>query len=406
MPDTMRTAEPETPATEPVTATTPTGASEPNARKRLLTYLAGGVAVAAVAFGGYEVAIGSHHVSTDNAYVGAQTAEVTPLVSGPVAKVLVNDTETVKAGQTLVVLDDSDARISVAMAEAAYAEAQRKVQGYFANDGALEGQVAAHKADIQHAQALVVSAQSDIERAKTDLDRRVALQPTGAVSDEELTAARNRYQQAVAALASAQAGLAQARAGLSAASGQKDVNAALIQGGDVEENPEVLAAKARLDAARLALSRTVLKAPTDGVVSRKNVEVGQQVQIGQSLMVIVPLQSAYVDANFKEVQLKNVKPGQPVTLTSDLYGSHVKYRGTVVGFSGGTGAAFSLIPAQNASGNWIKVVQRLPVRISVDPEDLEAHPLRVGLSMKATIDISGKGTPAPSPNEPVQQAER
>ncbi len=163
----------------------------------------------------------------------------------------------------------------------------------------------------------------------------------------------------------------------------------LISGASVDSNPEVAAARARLAAAELALARTVLRAPVAGVVTRKSVEVGQQVQIGAPLMAITPITQAYVDANFKEVQLKKVAVGQPVVLTSDLYGDGVKFHGWVRGLSGGTGAAFSLIPAQNASGNWIKVVQRLPVRIRLDPAELARHPLRVGLSMKATVDVSG-----------------
>ncbi len=158
----------------------------------------------------------------------------------------------------------------------------------------------------------------------------------------------------------------------------------------------MLAAQAKLDAAKLAEDRTTLRAPVEGVISRKNVEVGQQVAVGQPLMVVVPLKSAYVDANFKEVQLDKVEPGQPVELTSDLYGGSVKFHGTVSGFAGGTGSAFSLIPAQNASGNWIKVVQRVPVRIELDPNELAKHPLRVGLSMKAKIDTSKE--PAAKPN--------
>ncbi len=194
---------------------------------------------------------------------------------------------------------------------------------------------------------------------------------------------------AKAALVSAQAARAAALANRGAAQGSREVNTAQIAGADVEHNPDVLAAKARLDAAELTLSRTVIPAPMSGVVTKKAIEVGQQVQPGEVLMQIVPIESVYVDANFKEVQLDRVRAGQPVVLTSDLYGDGVKFHGRVKGLSGGTGSAFSLIPAQNASGNWIKIVQRLPVRITLDPRELEAHPLRVGLSMKATIDVSG-----------------
>jgi membrane fusion protein (multidrug efflux system) len=361
---------------------------KPSQRRKMLTLLGIGVAVAVVVWGGYEFLIGSRYVSTDNAYVGAETAEVTPLVAGPVAKVLVMETQDVKAGDPLVVLDDSDAKISVALAEAALGEATRKVHGYFANDAALGGQVSARRAEIANADARLLSARSDLDRAQVELKRREALIPAGAVSGDELTAAHNRVDQANAAVTSAQAARSQALGNLSASQGAREVNTALISGADVDANPEVAAARARLDAAKLALTRTTLRAPVDGVISRKNVEIGQQVQVGQPLMVVVPLHSAFVDANFKEVQLVKVAPGQPVELTSDFYGDHVKYHGKVKGFAGGTGSAFSLIPAQNASGNWIKVVQRVPVRIELDPAELKAHPLRIGLSMKASIDIS------------------
>lgn len=344
-------------------------------RRQLLTWLAIAVAVGAVLWAGYAFLFAGRTVSTDNAYVGAEVAQVTPLVGGPVAQVLVRETQTVKAGQPLVVLDDSDARIAVAQAEAALGQAERKVKGYAANDTALGGQVAARQADL-------VRAQANLTMAKTDLARRQNLAGSGAVSGEELTTAKNAF-------AAAEAQVAQAQANLRAAQGAREANEVLISGAPLEQNPEVAAARARLDAARLALARTVIRAPLDGVVSKKQVQVGQEVQPGAPLMAVAPIEAAYVDANFKEVQLEKVRIGQPVTLTSDLYGRGVKFHGRVAGLSGGTGAAFSLIPAQNASGNWIKVVQRLPVRISLDPKELAQHPLRVGLSMKAAIDVSG-----------------
>jgi membrane fusion protein (multidrug efflux system) len=353
------------------TAPAPAAATK---RRRLLTLLAAVVVVGAVAYGVYALLFAGHTVKTDNAYVGADTAQVTPLVAGPVAQVLVHETETVKAGQPLVILDGDDARIAVEQAQAAVGQAERKVRGYQANDTALGGQLAARQADINRAL-------SDLQRARTDLDRRQALSASGAVSGEELTTAKNQF-------ASAQAEVAQARANLQAAAGSRQANEVLISGIPLEQNPEIAAARARLDAAKLALSRTVISAPIDGIVSKKAVQIGQQAQVGVPLMAIVPTTEAYVDANFKEVQLTKVRVGQPVTLTSDLYGSGVKFHGRVRGLSGGTGSAFSLIPAQNASGNWIKVVQRLPVRIQLDPRELAQHPLRIGLSMKAAIDIS------------------
>jgi len=357
-------------------------------RRRQLTLLGGAVAVGVVAYGAYWLVFDSHYVETDDAYVGAETAQVTALSPGPVAKIFVVETQAVRAGDPLVVIDDADARIAVAQAEAALGQAERKVKGYFANDTALGGQFEARQADVARADAQIASAKSDVERARVDLGRRQALVGEGAVSGDELTTAQNRLANAQAALTAAQAVRAQALASRDAAIGTREANNVLISGVSIGENPEVKAAQARLDAARLALARTVVRAPTDGVVARKSVQVGQQVAMGTPMMAVVPTAQAYVDANFKEVQLDKVVPGQPVILTSDLYGGHVKFHGKVRGLAGGTGSAFSLIPAQNASGNWIKVVQRVPVRITLDPAELAKHPLRVGLSMKAKIDVA------------------
>jgi membrane fusion protein, multidrug efflux system len=329
----------------------------------------------------------SHHVETDNAYVAAETAQVTALVARPGGSASsCVDTQAVKAGDPLVVIDDADARIAVAQAEAALGQAERKVKGYFASDTALAGQFDARQADVQRADAQIVAARADVDRARLDLSRRQALVGQGAVSGDELTSAQNRFANAQAALTAAQAVRAQALASRAAALGTREVNTALISGVSVTENPEVKAAQARLDAARLALDRTVIRAPIDGVVTRRNVQIGQRVAPGAVLMQVVPIQQAYVDANFKEGQLRKVAIGQPVELKADLYGGSVTYHGKVVGLSGGTGSAFALIPAQNATGNWIKVVQRLPVRIALDPAELKANPLRVGLSMTAAID--------------------
>lgn len=357
-------------------------------RRRQLTLLGGAVAVGVVGYGAWWLAFDSHFVETDDAYVGAETAQVTALSPGPVAKIFVSETQSVKAGDPLVVIDDADARIAVAQAEAALGQAERKVKAYFASDTALAGQFDARQADVQRADAQILAARADVERARVDLSRRQALVGEGAVSGDELTTAQNRLANAQAALTVAQAVRAQALASREAAVGTREANTVLISGATVAENPEVKAAQARLDAARLSLARTVVRAPTDGIVARKSVQVGQQVAIGAPLMSVVPTTQAYVDANFKEVQLDKVVPGQPVTLVSDLYGGRVKFHGKVKGLAGGTGSAFSLIPAQNASGNWIKVVQRVPVRITLDPAELAKHPLRVGLSMKAKIDVA------------------
>ena len=378
----------EAPAKARSAAKPPTPARAKSRRWLLLGLLGAAVVLGAVVFGLYWLLVASRYVSTDNAYVGADTAEVTPLIAGSVAKVLVVETQAVNAGQPLVILDDADAVNGVAQARAALSQAQRQVQGYFANDAALEAQVAARQAAIAQADAQIAGARGDLARADTDLSRRQALSTSGAVSGDELTNAQNRASTSRAALASAQAARAAAVANRVAAEGSRRINTALISGASAAENPDVLAARARLDAAQLALSRTVIVAPIDGVVAKKTVALGQQLAAGAVAMQIVPTRQAFVDANFKEVQLARVRIGQRVVLTSDLYGGKVKFEGRVKGLSGGTGSAFSLIPAQNASGNWIKIVQRLPVRITLDPRQLVDHPLRVGLSMKAKIDIS------------------
>ncbi len=358
-------------------------------RKKLFAGLAAVIVVVGAGYGAYYALVGSHHVETDNAYVGADTAQVTPLVGGPVRSVAVHETQVVRQGDVLVTLDDSDARIALASAQADLSRAERRVRGYLATDQSLAAQIAARDADQTRAAANLTSAQADLERARVDLDRRKALAATGAVSGDELTRAQNAYANAQAAFASAKASQVQAQANRAAAAGSLAANAVLTAGASVDANPEVAAARAKVEQAQLDLSRTVIRAPIDGVVAKRNVQIGQRVAAGSPVMQVVPIGAAYVDANFKEGQLRKVKIGQPVELEADLYGGSVKYHGKVAGLSGGTGAAFALIPAQNATGNWIKVVQRLPVRVAIDPADLKAHPLRVGLSMKATIDTRG-----------------
>ena len=357
-------------------------------RKKLFGLFAAGIAAVGAGTYAYDVLVASKHAETENAYVGADVAQVTPLVGGPVNAVYVQDTQQVRRGDILVRIDDTDARIAVARAEAELASAIRRVRGVVANDSGLGAQINARAADEARASAEIAVAQADFEKAKIDLSRRQTLASSGAVSGDELTTARNAYNTAAANVRAAQATRAQAAATRNAAIGTRDANRSLIAGTSVDENPEVLAARAALDQARVDLARTVIRAPIDGVVTQRRVQVGQKVQAGAQLMVVVPVQAAYVDANFKEVELKKVRPGQSVELRSDLYGDDVVFHGTVSGFSGGTGAAFALVPAQNATGNWIKVVQRLPVRITLDPMQLQKHPLRVGLSMTVDVDVS------------------
>ncbi len=359
-------------------------------RKTLLTGIAGAVLVGGLGFGGYQWFTGGRYVETENAYVGADTAQVTPMVEGQVTEVAVVDTQQVRRGQVLIRLDDRDARIALAEAEAALAKARREFGESSATSTALAAQVGARDADIARARAQLAAAQATADKARVDLQRRQALAPSGAVSGDELTSATNAFANAQAQLALARAGIAQAQSTRGAAAGELAANNALIRNVSEATTPDVRAAQARLDAARLQLERTVVRAPIDGVIASRSVAVGQRVAPGAAIMRVVPLTQVYVDANFKEGQLDGVAVGQPVTLTSDLYGDDVEFHGRVAGFSGGTGSSFALIPAQNATGNWIKVVQRLPVRIVLDPRELRAHPLRVGLSMTAEIDTGAR----------------
>jgi membrane fusion protein (multidrug efflux system) len=357
-------------------------------RRHLFLILGIVVLVGALIWGLNWLLVGSHHVATDDAYVNADVADVTPLVSGPVLSAPATDTLPVKRGDVLVVIDPSDFKLALAQDEAALGQAQRRVEGYFATRDAQSAMTTAKAADADHARAQLASAEADLAKARTDLARRQALSADGAVSGDELTTAQNRFREAEAAASGAQAALAEANANRASAAGQARVAAAQVAGVDLAGHPEVAAAQAKVDQDRLNLDRTVIRAPIDGVIAKNTVEVGQRVETGAQLMTVVPIQSAYVNANFKEDQLRRMHIGQPATLSSDYYGGGVKFHGKVVGLAGGTGSAFAVIPAQNATGNWIKVVQRLPVRIALDPDELKRHPLRVGLSMNVDVDLT------------------
>ncbi|NNH88675.1 HlyD family efflux transporter periplasmic adaptor subunit [Acinetobacter terrae] len=329
-------------------------------------------------------------VSTENAYVGAETASITSMVNGQVGQVLVSDTQQVKQGDVLVRVDNRDAEIALAQAQAELMKAKRQYKQTQANSSALNSQVFVSDDGIHSAEAQVAKAQAELNKAQDDLARRKQLSASGAISKEELSTAQSAVNNAQAGLDLAKAGLAQAQSSQKAAQSTLAANEALIRGSNETSTPDVLIAQAKLKQALLDLERTEIKAPFDGVIARRNIQVGQRVAAGTVLMMLVPINKLYVDANFKESQLAKVQAGQKATLTSDLYGDDVEFHGTVVGFSGGTGSAFALIPAQNATGNWIKVVQRLPVRIALDPKELAEHPLRVGLSMEAKINLAAK----------------
>jgi len=358
-------------------------------RKKALSIVAFILIIAAVAYAVWTLFF-NHSVSTENAYVGAETASITSMVSGQVLDVMVSDTQQVKKGDLLVRVNERDAEIALAQAQAELMKAQRQYKQTQANSSALNSQVFVSDDGIHSAEAQVAKAQAELNKAQNDLARRSQLSASGAISKEELSTAQSAVNNAQASLDLAKAGLAQAQSSQKAAQSTLAANEALIRGSNETSTPDVLIAQARLKQAILDLERTEIKAPFDGVIARRNIQVGQRVAPGTVLMMLVPISKLYVDANFKESQLAKVKAGQKAVLTSDLYGDEVEFHGTVIGFSGGTGSAFALIPAQNATGNWIKVVQRLPVRIALDPKELAEHPLRVGLSMEAKINLASK----------------
>ncbi|MET0241026.1 MAG: HlyD family efflux transporter periplasmic adaptor subunit [Sphingobium sp.] len=359
-------------------------------RKTWLIRVAIAVVVLGLLWVAYYFLIGRNSIGTDNAYVNAEMAQVTPLTSAQAIAVEVSDTDTVKRGDVLVRLDPSDARIMLAEAQAELAEARRRFRQTSANSTALSAQVQARVADIAAAKARLAAGQADFEKARIDLKRREDLADSGAVSGEELTSARNGFAAARAALEQARAAVTMAQSTRGAAIGELAANDALVRGSTEDSDPGVMAAQAKVDTAKLGLERTVIRAPVDGVIIKRQVQVGQRVAQGMPIMAIVPVTQLYVDANFKERQLARVRVGMPATVKADIYGGDVEYHGKVVGLAGGTGSSMALIPAQNATGNWIKVVQRLPVRIALDPKELAQHPLRVGLSTDVEIDLSGE----------------
>jgi membrane fusion protein (multidrug efflux system) len=327
-------------------------------RRRWLAIVAAAFVVAGIAYGVYWATVLRYAESTDDAYVSGNVVQITPQISGTVIAIGADDTQFVNVGQTLVQLDQADAKVALDQAEAQLARTVRDVRGLYATSSGLE--------------ATVQMRQSDLDRANDDLARRERLSTSGAISREELQHAREAVDSAKSALKAAQEQLA--------------ANRARVDRTTIEDHPDVRNAAAHWRDAYLAYVRTSLPAPVSGFVAKRAVQLGQRVSPGAPLMAIVPLNQVWVDANFKEPQLASMRLGQPVTLTADLYGGKVKYHGKVVGFGAGTGSAFAVLPAQNATGNWIKIVQRVPVRIALDPEELAAHPLQIGLSMQVAVD--------------------
>jgi membrane fusion protein, multidrug efflux system len=309
---------------------------------------------------GYWYFYARFYEDTDDAYVAGDLVNVVSQVNGTVVSIGADETDLVVGGTELVKLDHADTEIALRDSEARLARAVRQVRTVFANRDQLE--------------AVVAQRRSDLTKAQSDLERRKDLTQSGAVSAEEVAHARDT--------------LSAARDGLVAAEKNLAASNALTGQTGVSDNPDVQAAATDVERSYLALRRTSIRAPVTGYVAKRNVQLGERVAPGgQPLLSIVPLERLRVDANFKEVQLSEMRIGQPVRVIADLYGSQVEYHGTIEGLGMGTGAAFALLPAQNATGNWIKVIQRVPVRIALDPREVTKYPLRVGLSTKVRVDI-------------------
>jgi membrane fusion protein (multidrug efflux system) len=357
-------------------SSTPPAPKSNGRRKTMMLLLGAVVLIAAIAYALYYFLDARFYESTDDAYVNGNVVQITPQVMGTVVGVNADDTQIVKIGDPLITLDPADSKVALDQAEASLGQAVRQVRTLYVNNNA-------YAADVVQRQAL-------FSQAQEDLRRRMLVAQSGAVSGEELAHAQDAVKTAQAALDVSQQQLAS--------------NRSLTDNTSITRHPNVMAAAAKVRDAYINYARNTLPAPVTGYVAKRTVQVGQRVSPGTPLMAIVPLNSVWVDANFKEVQLRHMRIGQPVELTADVYGSSVVYHGKVIGFSAGTGSAFSLLPAQNATGNWIKVVQRLPVRIGLDPQELEKHPLRIGLSMGVEVGVrDDRGTQLAAASNTVYQ---
>ena len=356
--------------------------SKPSKQRNKKPLLAMTIIFAAIGAGWAAFHFGSwqHLEESENAYVNGHTVQVSAQLHGRVSQILVDDTDTVQAGQVLLTLDNHDATLALEKAKSQLVLAVRQNARLNSGINAAQAQAAAQAAEVKRAQVAV-------QKAEADWKRRESLRGSDAVSAEELSHVK-------VALDNARATLQAAQAAVQAAKAQEQA-----------QQPEVMAAASAFKEAWLAVQRTQVRAPVSGQVAKRNVQLGQQIGAGAPLMAIVPMNDLWVDVNFKETQLAKLKVGQEVELTSDFYGSDVKFKGTIQGLSAGTGSAFSLLPAQNATGNWIKVVQRVPVRVRLNPQELAAHPLRIGLSMHATVDTRNQsGSAVSAVNETKQPA--
>lgn len=328
-------------------------------RNQRLLILGAAVALGTIAYTAYYFLHSRYFEETDDAYVASDMVQITSEVPGTVISVGVDNTQQVTRGQTLIELDPADAQIAVAAAEAELARSVRTVRGLFSKSSGLK--------------AVINARQIALQSAREDLQRRLKVAAEGGVSAEELQHSKDQ--------------VAQLEASLATSTEELETNNAQVENTTIANHPQVLAAAASLRQASLALKRTHIVAPVGGAVARRNVEIGSRIAAGTPLLAVVPLENAWVDANFKEVQLEHMRVGQPVEVHSDMYGKDVTYHGKIAGLGAGSGAAFALLPPQNASGNWIKIVQRVPVRIALDPQELAKNPLRLGLSMRVEVDM-------------------
>lgn len=362
-------------ASSPDTAPTEQDLNNQRKRKTLLLGLLVLVLVLGAGVWAWHELYGRWSENTDDAYVNGNVVEITPLVTGTVTSIGADDGDLVHAGQVLIQFDPSDTEVGLQSAEAKLARAVRQVRGLYSNVDGQKAQVAARKTELQ--------------KAQENYNRRKTLAAGGAISQEELSHARDD--------------LASAQSALSNAQQQLNTTTALVDDTVVSSHPEVQAAAADLRQAYLDNARTTLVAPVTGYVAKRTVQLGQRLQPGTATMAVIPLDQLWIDANFKETQLRNMRIGQPVDIVADLYGSDVKYSGTIDSLGAGTGSAFALLPAQNATGNWIKIVQRVPVRIHINPEQLAEHPLRIGLSTQVDVDLHDQSGPVLA-QQPPQKA--
>ena len=353
-------------ATSPDTSSTAPATAGSGKRKAWLLGLLLLLLVAGAATWAWYSLVGRWHQGTDDAYVSGNVVEITPLVTGTVVSIGADDGDLVHAGQVLLQFDPSDSEVALQSAKARLARTVREVRGLYSNVDALKAQVQARQAELK--------------KARENYSRRKVLADSGAIAAEELSHSHDD-------LTSAQSALDNARQ-------QLNTSTALVDDTVVSSHPEVMAAAADLRQAYLDHARTTLVAPVTGYVAKRTVQLGQRLQPGTATMAVIPLEQVWIDANFKETQLRDMRIGQPVDVVADLYGSDVKYSGTVDSLGAGTGSAFALLPAQNATGNWIKIVQRVPVRIHLDPRQLAEHPLRIGLSTVVEVDLHDQSGPA------------